>query len=156
MMPLTWRVNWANKPKHLSQSEMLGAMRANYEKFTKAPGSLAFEEIRSGTALLEIGFAKVDGPGNTIAFVYQPAQGLDMSACGGACGDYTFDNEETDLSIIDFQNVHGHETGHAIGSDHTIGGWMNATYRFGAPLFGDIDPQLLEHIANGYPALALT
>ena len=113
---------------------------------------LSFQEV-SGPATLEIGFDKVDGAGGTIAFVFQPANGLDMSACGGACGDYTFDNEEV-YTIQDFKNVFRHETGHAIGAPHYETGIMAPHYSYGSPNI-PLDALIKEHIRNGYP-LVLT
>ena len=92
---------------------------------------LGFRYVNSN-ASLEIQFQVIDGPGGTLAFVYQPAEGTDMSACGGQCGNYYFDNQES-FSIIDFHNVFLHETGHAIGIGHgPSNSIMAPSYRMGA------------------------
>ena len=151
-IPLTWAVDWTNAPSSLTRGQMSVAMRRVFEEFTQA--GLSFNQVRlNQNPTLRIGFDTVDGSGGTLAFVYQPAQGTNMAACGGACGDYTFDNEER-ISIQDFENIFRHETGHAIGMDHTESGVMAPFYNFGTPRT-ELDVLVLDYIRTEYP-LTLT
>ena len=146
LIPLTWSVDWDGAPTNLTRGQMLTAMRRVFAEYTRA--GLRFRYV-TGAATLEIGFQRVDGPGGTLAFVYQPASGTNMAACGGACGDYFFDNEET-LTAIDFENIFRHETGHAIGMDHTNSGVMAPTYAFGSPRT-ILDELVTDYIEINYP-----
>ena len=149
MVPITWSVDWSKAPAQLTRADMLAAMRRVFAEYTMA--GLSFRELSSGIGTLHIEWDDVDGRGGTLAFVLQPATGLNMAACGGQCGDYTFDLADGAVySIIDFENIFKHETGHAIGMDHLTTGIMRPTYQNGTPVIALGQP-VIDYVFKGYP-----
>ena len=153
---VTWSVNFNNSRLPFSDADLLLKSEEQFARISCACGIIfQFVPGINPTTDIEIFFEEVDGPGQTLAFVFQPSTGNNMSACG-VCGPVHVDEEEN-FSLTDYGNVLLHELGHSVGLSHTnqIGvptgsNVMDPTYSFGSPEF-ELGKSDLEQLRLRYP-----
>jgi hypothetical protein len=108
---LSWRIT--NFPSSLTEAQVHTAVEAAFASW-QAETDLRFEP-RTDSADIELSFAKVDGPGQTVASARFPERG----------GDITFDIDEPwsidalSTGSVDIQSTALHQIGHSLGLTHT-------------------------------------
>ena len=156
--PVTWCYNHANNPLPFLESQLNFECHKAIGKISDIVFNLDFQENSGAPCDIEIMWDTAgDGPGSTLAFVFQPIGSNNMAACG-ICGDVFMDDAEA-FSLTDFFNVLLHELGHSVGLQHTDdlsppvsfgNNVMDPFYTFGSAEF-EWGPSDIEQLQIRYP-----
>ena len=114
---VTVSVDHSNKPRALSWLTDEQIMKHWFEPWTVGNPNIKFELLKTGKGDSHITFEPVDGPGNTLKFVWQPSQGEEMDT-SDLSGDMVCDNSERTYPRTLVRTAGKHEVGHVLGIGH--------------------------------------
>ena len=116
--PLTVSIDHSGKPDALKWLTDTQIMNNWFKPWERNP-VVKFKLIESGKGDCHIQWKPIDGPGNTLAFVWQPAgDATYMSEAGDLSGDMTCDSSERVYPKALVHEAGKHEVGHVLGIGH--------------------------------------
>lgn len=114
---VTVSVDHSGKPATLDWLTDAEIMKYWFEPWTVGNPNVKFKLLKTGRGDSHITFEPVDGPGNTLKFVWQPNQGEEMDTSEPS-GNMVCDNTERSYPKPLVRLGGKHEVGHVLGIGH--------------------------------------
>ena len=117
--PLTVSVDHSGKPAALNWLTDELIMRHWFGPWERNPNVRFVLVSGNNRGDCHVGWKRVDGPGGTLKFVWQPAEGAEFMEQGGELsGDMICDNSEVRFPRVLVFEAGQHEVGHVLGIGH--------------------------------------
>ena len=114
---VTVSVDHSGKPSALAWLTDEEIMKHWFKPWTDGNPNVKFKLLKAGRGDCHIKFERVDGPGNTLKFVWQPTQGEEMDVSEPS-GNMVCDNSERSYPRPIVKLGGKHEAGHVLGIGH--------------------------------------